>query len=234
MALSNIVFGANPKSSFPPSTWSSAGLFSEKPVVSKVESSTQTEYEKTNFLSNVNVVKDKILSVISLHLFFNSNKLDENNISITSLFKLSDEDLIRSLGGKNDKFLFKKTIHALVDELVKNPKDLMSLLLSYVKDNDLLIFALNLVKSKGSEYAVLSSTPSSEFLSAYCYALSSFINNDNNPIGAIHEALKAPVLKDLIVNLTIAMVGASYGTNFLPQEVKNNLVEANIIYNKLF
>jgi hypothetical protein len=186
-----------------------------------IDSFTQTD-EKLKFDTDPDLFKKKAKAVIALHLYNNDDKeLDPDNICILALTKRSTCETIKKFGGVNAKYLFIKTIELLIEEKITTKDDMFKYLLNEIKENELLTYALNLVYHNGAQRIIDTTVNGGEFLAAYCYALSCFVNNDNKPVEAINEAKDVSSLfcfdrmLDLIFELTCCMVASSYGNAFI-------------------
>ena len=181
----------------------------------KSDVATQTTGE--SFKVQPDQLENKRKGVIALYMALGKvSDICSINIGISALKK---EDLSHRFNEKTDKYLFIKTMYALIEETVSTPEELYKLLINEVDGNNLLVYALHLVKNKGATDALLFDT--TNFLSAYCYALECFLKHDNDPVGTIQAAMAAPANKSLVLDLTAAMVGASYGIAFLPNNTIN-------------
>lgn len=209
------------------------------PTRTMIDSYTQTD-ENLNFDVDQDLFQKKAKAVIAFHLYNNNDELDCKNICISSLTKLSTSELSMKHGGINARFLFVKTIELLIEETVNTKEEIFKHLLNEVRESELLTYALNLVYCNGAqrildtrntidtaidecrtETPVHSIVQHSDFLAAYCYALSCFVNNDNQPVDAINAArdvssdMITSTITDLIYELTCCMVASSYGVSFI-------------------
>lgn len=197
-----------------------------------VDSSTQTEEYRPQFRISPQLLKSKITAVLALHKYINKT-IDIENIGILALIKCADEDQLKSTDlKKSAEVLFVKTIHHLINETESTPERLIITLQKDVKENDLLVYALNLVKNNGGLDALCSSSRNSAFLGAYCFALDCFLKHDGKPLEALEAARKAPFSVNTVMDLVTSMVGASYGSDFVPQHILSQ-PEIEVAYRKI-
>jgi hypothetical protein len=181
------------------------------------ESSTQTEDERMKFNISPQDFKSKATAVLALYRHWN-NKIDASNIGISVLSRFIDKDqLLSSDPQKSAEYLFSKTIQLIIEGIA--PERLIPELQKAVKDNDLLVFALNLVKNNGAIDALSTASKRTTFLGAYCFALDCFLKNSGNPCGILFAAQQAHFLHGIVTDIISTMVGVSYGSSFIAKEI---------------
>lgn len=246
MAATNIFSPKMRNMALPPSAWGKFSLVTPwtpptsnsmdtAVVTSKlVDSSTQTENGRIYFNTSPEKFKSKATAVIALNLHF-KKPIDVSNIGISTLTKgLHKDQLISEDPKKSAEYLFAKTIQILVEETENTPEDLIKSLIQQVKENELLVFALNLIKHNGAVDALLcSSTRNSSILGPFCFALDCFLKHKGKPAEAIEAAQIAPIMVDTVTDLIYCMLGSSYGTSFIPEHI-HSIPAVSEAFNKLF
>ena len=169
-----------------------------------IDSYTQTDEKFIDV--DRDLFEKKAKAVIAFHLHNNNHKLDPGNICIKALTKRSTNETCDA------KRLFVKTIELLIEERTTR-NDIIKCLLNEVRENELLTYALNLVRHNGAQCILETTVNGGEFLAAYCYALSCFVDNCDKPVDAINDATST--MNELIVELTCCMIASSFGNAFI-------------------
>ncbi len=145
------------------------------------------------------------LKVLGLHAFF---KMDEENLK-RKLKNLHQNEMDLA-------FIFIILLYALIEEDIKSPNDIYSLILQHNRHNKLITYIIRLIQAyenKEIGYDFFGINPS--YLECFAMAIHIFISYNDNPQKVVDQALH---FDKSVLRFLTWMLGASYGSNWIPQE----------------
>ncbi len=134
---------------------------------------------------------------------------------------MDEENLKRKLKNLHQNemdlaFIFIILLYALIEEDIKSPNDIYSLILQHNRHNKLITYIIRLIQAyenKEIGYDFFGINPS--YLECFAMAIHIFISYNDNPQKVVDQALH---FDKSVLRFLTWMLGASYGSNWIPQE----------------